>query len=76
MGVEEPHQISRVGDAGEADRAGFLLKLDNAEMNTKFKSQGLVGKKIPKKLIEVGQGDSLCQKGKLDSTALLFTLRK
>ena len=45
-------------------------------MNTKFKSQGLVGKKIPKKLIEVGQGDSLCQKGKLDSTALLFTLRK
>ena len=43
-----------------------MLKLDNAEMNRKPKSQGLVEKRVQRNLTSgFGQAENLCQEEKL-----------
>ena len=39
-----------MGDSGSTDSSGFLLKLDNAEMNTEAPKSGLVEKRIQRTL--------------------------
>lgn len=52
MEDEKPNQISQVGDSGQTDLAGFLLKFDNAETG-KPKSQSLDKKWVQRSRTEV-----------------------
>lgn len=54
-------QKLRVGDSGSADLVGFLLKLDNAEMNTEAQKLGLSWEGFRGAWLKFGQGETVCQ---------------
>lgn len=59
--ADEEFQVSRGGRCWLNLVAGFLLKLDNVEMDMESRKSGLVGKELRRTCVEFGQAESLCQ---------------